>query len=214
MIFGCAQSAYKDIPYHEQVGPSCVPAQVLMALDYYYPNSDYTLSQIDGKIGRKDDNWAWFSQALPVLIGEGLDAYYYSASPYQDLTPEYALDFYGKEDGLVINQVTDWVEFNRSRDYILNSPRFYNKVLDWQTVEDEFMKGSVILMIIDINVADNIENLSYSGHGIIITDIEKGAVTFHDSNGRPNMKIEKSQFIKAWNAPGTDNDVIIIRGKL
>ncbi|MFH1316974.1 MAG: hypothetical protein ABII01_05640 [Candidatus Woesearchaeota archaeon] len=214
IIFGCSQSTYLDIPYHEQVGPSCVPAQVLMALDYYYPDSNYTLAQIDENVGRKDDKWVWFSQALPVLIDEGLDAYYYSASPYQNLTPEFTIRFYGEEDGTVINQVTDWVEFNRSRDYILASSRFYNKVLDWQTVEDEFRKGSVILMIIDINIADKIEELPYSGHGIIITDIEKDTVTFHDSNGRPNLKIEKSHFIKAWNAPGTDNDVIIIRGRL
>ena len=46
-----------DIPFTKQAGPSCVPSQVTMALNYYFPERSYTLEQVDNMIGRKGDYW-------------------------------------------------------------------------------------------------------------------------------------------------------------
>ena len=68
-------------------------------------------------------------------------------------------------------------------------------------------------MIIDYRVLIN-ESGPCAGHGVTITNIDKTLVTFHNSALDPNQVAEKEQFIKAWNAPCADNDVIIIKGKL
>ncbi len=54
----------------------------------------------------------------------------------------------------------------------------------------------------------------FTGHGVTITSINETHVSIHDSGGTPNLLVTKEQLIKAWNAPGTDNDAIIIKGKI
>jgi hypothetical protein len=202
-----------DIPYTQQTGPSCVPSQVTMALNYYYPERQYTLAQVDDLIGRKGEKWTWFSQALPVLTNEGLDAHYYSTTPYEQLTPEFVLEYYGEKDGQLINEVTDWPELGKSLYFLKSSGRYTPTKLEWQKVEDAFNKGYVCIMIIDYNTLVNWEGL-YSGHGVTITYINQTHVLFHNSAEGPDQKAKKEDFIRAWNAPGTDNDIIIVKGKL
>ena len=78
---------------------------------------------------------------------------------------------------------------------------------------DFFKKDYVILMIIDINVLNAVEG-GYAGHGVTITKIDKTHVVFHNSILGPNQVATKERFLEAWNAPGTDNDAIIVKGKL
>ena len=207
------QRAPLDIPYVKQEGPTCVPSQVTMALKYYYPEKDYTLEQVDQMIGREGKNWAWFSQALPILIQEGLDAHYYSLTPYEQLTPEYVLEYYGEDNGKLINDVTDWEGLTESINFLKTSKRYTKKKLSWQAVERAFNQGDVIMMIIDYNTLKGMPGL-YSGHGVTITYINQTQVIFHNSASEPNQKAKKQEFIDAWNAFGTDNDIIIIKGKL
>lgn len=208
-----SQRAPLDIPYVKQKGPTCVPSQVTMALNYYYPERNYTLAQLDQMIGREGDKWAWFSQALPILVQEGLDAHYYSVTPYEHLTPEYVLEYYGEDNGKLINEVTDWEGLNESIKFLKTSKRYAKKKLPWQFVERAFNQGNVIMMIIDYNTLKEMPGL-YSGHGVTITSINQTHVTFHNSAGEPNQAAEKEKFKEAWNAFGTDNDIIIIKGKL
>ena len=217
LITACVPQEQKtmkmDIPFVKQKGPSCVPSQVTMALQHYYPEKGYTLQQIDDKIGRKEDKWAWFSQALPVLVEEGLNAYYYSITPYYQLTPEFVLEYYGQDDGELINEVTDWEELEKSINFLKTTNRHKKKKLSWQEIEMAFSNNNIILMIIDYNVLMNTPG-RYAGHGVTITQINQTHVLFHNSAKGPNQKATKQDFIKAWDAPGTDNDAIIIRGKI
>lgn len=203
-----------DIPFTRQAGPSCVPSQVTMVLNYYFPERSYTLEQVDSMIGRKGQYWTWFSQALPILVSEGLDAHYYSTTPYFELNPEFVLRYYGQQDGSLINSVTDWPELNKSIEYLKQYPERYTQTkLLWSEVESAFNDGSVIIMIIDQNTLQHNPGI-YSGHGVTITFINETHVKFHNSNSGPNQAALKEDFIAAWNAKGTDNDVILVAGKI
>ena len=214
LLSACALAARPlDIPYVKQVGPSCVSSQVAMALKYHFPERQYTLEQIDSMIGRKGEKWTWFSQALPILVNEGLDAQYYSKTPYNQLTPEFVLEYYGPEDGALMNDVTDWNALYESIDFLRTTNRYTNTKLPWQEVEKAVNTGDICLMIIDYNTLIGKTGI-YSGHGVTITFINQTHVLFHNSDKGPNQKAIKQDFIDAWNAPGTDNDIIIVRGKL
>ena len=215
LLIGCtSQVKQLDIPYVEQKGPSCTPAQVLMALKYYFPEKEYSLSQIDKLMGRDNEEWTWFSQAFPVLLRQGLDVYYYSTTPYFQITPEFLRKFYGEEDGAFMDSVTDWVEFEKSVKFLKQNPeRFSNTKLSWNEVEEAVNRENLVLMIIDNNVLEKRIGV-YNGHGITITKITPTKVYFHDSSLEPNRIVSKMDFIAAWNAPGTDNDVILIKGVL
>ncbi len=150
---------------------------------------------------------------MPTLIEEGLDAYYYSLTPYENLTPETVNQIYG-DDGPFIQSVTNWPALENSIEFLNNNPDRYQKTkLSWAEVEQAFSQGHVLLMIIDYNVLTSGAKI-YAGHGVTITNINQTHVTFHNSDLGPNQIAEKSKFIEAWNAPGTDNDIIIIKGKL
>lgn len=213
LFFLVACTTQLDIPYHQQQGPSCVQSQMLMAIKYYYPDSQLTQADLDQRTGRNPNQWTWFSQAMPVLIEENLDAYYYSLTPYEDLNEETVNQIYGS-DGPFINSVTNWQALENSIEFLNNNPDRYQKIkLSWQEVEEAFQNKYVILMIIDYNVL-TIGLSTYAGHGVTITNINQTHVTFHNSALGPNQIAEKQKFIEAWNAPGTDNDIIVIKGKL
>ena len=202
------------IPYFEQVGPSCVQSQMRIALEYFFPERDYSQDYLDELTGRSSNSWTWFSQAFPVLLNEGLDVYYFSSTPYFMLSPEFVVGYYGKVDGVKINSVTDWVPLYSSIDFLKSSDRFVNEKLSWSDVESFFNQGYLLLMIIDANVVDGKLGRSFAGHGVTITDIDDTSVTYHDSVLGPNKKVGKQSFIDAWNAKGTDNDVLVVRGRI
>ena len=212
LSISCTISAQIDIPFHKQTGPSCVQSQMLMAIKYFFPEKQINQEDLDKKTGRQPKQWTRFAQAVPVLIQEGLDVYYYSLAPYQNFSPEYINEYYG-DNGPLINSVTNWKSLKNSIDFLKTSNRYQHKKLNWAEIEKAFKNKYVILMIIDYNVLNN-RSGSYAGHGVTITDISQTHITFHNSALGPNQAAEKERFIKAWNAPGTDNDVIIIKGKL
>jgi len=213
-LIACVPAAQQlDIPYFKQKGPSCIQSQMRMALEYFYPEREYSQEELDERTGRQPREWTWFHQALPVLVEEGLDVEYYSMSPYFELNPQYSLEFYGPEVGKVVNQVTNWEEFNKNLDYLRDNPRYHPEQLPWPKVEEFFRKGYVMLMIIDYNVVRGAPG-SYAGHGVTITYINQTHVKYHNSNLGPNQVAEKEDFIASWNAKGTDNDVIVVKGKL
>lgn len=215
-LTACAVSRTElDIPYHKQAGPSCVQSQMLMAIKYYYPEGRITQAELDERTGREPNQWTWFSQALPVLVEENLDAYYYSLTPYRELNETSVMEIYGPEDGKLINSVTNWQALKESIEYLKENPeRFEARKLAWQEVRDFFEKGYVILMIIDYNTLVGQPEKLYAGHGVIITKINETHVVFHNSDLGPNQAAEVEDFQAAWNAPGTDNDAIIVKGKL
>jgi len=214
-LTACAVSQTElDIPYHKQTGPSCVQSQMLMAIRYYYPERQITQAELDERTGRESGQWTWFSQAMPVLEEEGLNAYYYSLTPYENLTPDFINQYYG-EDGPLINSVTNWESLEKSIEFLKNNPnRYSHKKLEWLEIENFFKNRYVILMIIDYNTLTGQPEKSYAGHGVIITKINETHVVFHNSDLGPNQAAGKDKFIEAWNAPGTDNDAIIVKGKL
>jgi hypothetical protein len=206
-----------DIPYYRQTSSgNCMQTQIKMALKYYFPEKDFSFEELDILTGRTPGKWTWTSQLLPVLLDNGLDAYYYSASSYEGIKEggkEYILEYYGEEDGNIMIRHTNFESLYESIEKLEENRKFINERLDFSEIEKEFKKGHVIILVIDRNVLFN-NNGPYAGHGITITKINETHVSIHDSGGTPNLLITKEQLIKAWNAPGTDNDAIIIKGNI
>ena len=150
-----------------------------------------------------------------MFLAEGLDAYYYSTTPYTDILEkgeDLMISYYGDQDGRIMIEHTDFAALYSSIRSLNSSGRYFDEKLDFDIIEQEFKKGSMIMMLIDSNAL--IRREPYSGHFVTITEIAKDNVIFHDTSGTPNRVVSKEDFLRAWNANGTDNDVIIIKGKL
>lgn len=51
---------------------------------------------------------------------------------------------------------------------------------------------------------------------LILEGFDSKSIYYHESgpgDPTPNKKVSKKAFIKAWNANGTDNDVVLVYGK-
>lgn len=211
ILAACVPLQPLQVPYVKQAGPSCVEAAMAMALQYFNIGK-FTTEELDNLVGREKSQWTWLSQALPVLHGLGLDVEYYSLSPYDRLTPEYVLEFYGPQIGATINSVTNWPELYKSMEYLKTSQDYHPRKLEWQEIENAVKKGQIVILLIDANELYG-RGDSFGGHAAVITGIADDTVTFHDSAKGPNQIATKEDLIKAWSAKGTDNDAFVVKGR-
>ncbi len=95
----------------------------------------------------------------------------------------------------------------------LKESRYIHKKLSLKELENLFRKGCLISPSININVLEN--KKGYAGHAVLITDIDKRFITFHDPGlpPVPNNKIKRQDFVRSWRSLGTDNTVIVVFGK-
>jgi len=205
----------KDIPWFKQISSgNCVQTNVKMALKYYYPDKDFSFELLDELSGRDGDEWTWTTQVMPILVDNKLDAYYYSTTPYRDIVEGgvvFVTDYYGEDIAEVIIEHTDWEALEKSVSFIDNENRFFNEKKDWDFVEKEFFDGSYIILIIDKNVLIE-SNGKFSGHAVSITSINKTHALINDPADNKDVLYEKEKLVNAWNAKGTDNDVVVIKG--
>lgn len=216
VLAGCASQASKEIPFFKQTDSgNCLQTNLKIALKYYYPEKDYSFEELDKATGRTEGKWTWTSQALRFLTDEGLNSYYYSTTPYFDILEkgeDLIIDYYGETDGNIMIQHTDFDSLYASIYDLGRSDRYENRKLSFHEVETEFEKGNFIIILLDRSILQG--GSAYTGHFFTITAINSTHVVAHDTAGTPNKVIDKETFIKAWNAPGTDNDIIIIKGKI
>lgn len=200
-----------DLPELEDSGSDCVKTQVMLALKHYYPERNYSRARIDQLVGGTQ-KWTWFSQAFKALREEGLDAEYYSMSPYEQIAPETVKDLYGEDIGQTFLDVTNWGPLNESIKYLEGNPHYHYEQLNWSQVEQEFQSGRLIMLIIDLPVLSGSEPDTYTGHAVTITAINRTHVSLRGSGRGPDWVKPKQNVIDAWSAPGTDNDAIVIKG--
>jgi hypothetical protein len=216
LLAGCG-SREKEMPFFNQTDSgNCLQTNLKIVLEYYYPEREYSSEQLDDRTGRTQGKWTWTSQAMEFLIDEGLDAYYYSTTPYLNISKggeAFILNYYGEEDGRIMIQHTNFDALYQSINTLNESARYKYEKLDFSDVEKMFNEGNTIIMLIDRNALTNPKQ-PYAGHFVTITSINSTHVVFHDTAGTPNRIAERTKFIEAWNAPGTDNDAIIIKGKI
>lgn len=214
-ILPISQAKYIDVPYFGQTDSgNCLQANLKMALKYYYPERDYSFEMLDNLTGRSKGKWTWTSQAMPFLAEQGLNACYYSTTPYAEILDggeTFILENYGKEDGNAMIQHTDFDYLYKSIRYLDSLDCYENRKLGFTEVEKDFFSGSIIILIVDESVLID-RNSTYLGHFVTITGINSTNVRFHDSGGISNRIEAKQKFIDAWNAKGTDNDAIVIKG--
>lgn len=95
----------------------------------------------------------------------------------------------------------------------LKEKRYIRKKLSFEELETFFRKGYLICPVINLRTLEG--KSGYDGHAVLITDIDKEHVTFHDPGlpPKPNNKLRKTDFIKSWRSKGTDNTVVVAFGK-
>ena len=188
-----------------------------MILNYFYPKKKFSIKKLSELLRIKNKKMYCFPEmTVAVLSDLGINAKYYTTSDdikwYKE-GKKYLLENYPKQ---VAEDIWKMSNLKISKPFfkkVLKEKRYIHKKLSFEDIKKFFKKGYLISPVININVFE--KRKGYSGHAILITDINKKFVTFHDPGlpPIPNSKISKQNFIRAWQSPGTDNTIIVVFGK-
>jgi len=189
-----------DIPYFQQSeSGNCVQTNMKMVLKYFHQDKDFSFEYLDNITGRTEGKWTWPAQALKPLVDNCLDTYFCSITPYENITPDFLTIHYGEADGNKMIQQTNWDVLPDAIDYLLASGRYEHKNTTFEELENEFMKGSVIIVTLRF-------------HQVTITGINETHVLVHDPASRPFRVYLKESFKDIWYSSPSDNDIFIIKG--
>lgn len=207
------------IPFcpNDKTDNHCMQACMRMILKYYYPDKSISIRKLNKllKIGSRK-GYLFPDMATVVLSNLGVNAKYYTTSDDKDWYKRgkgYLLENYPKQ---IAEDIWEKTDFRISKPFFkraLREKRYIKRKLSLKDLKNFLKKGCLISPAININVLEN--KPGYAGHAIIITDIDKKFVTFHDPGlpPVPNSKIKIKDFVKSWQSPGTDNTVIVAFGK-
>lgn len=211
-----SSTAEIPVPWHRQRGTTCVQASMQMVMGWQMPDATPSLAELDRRTGREEGQWTWMAQALPVLLEEGLDCVYYSTCPYEDLTRETCVRIYGEETARVLIPVTNWEVLGRATRVMIETGRFERRRLPWEDLLQDVRDEHPAILIIDRAVLEGHEEEPYLGHAVVLVGVDDaaGEVVFHDPARGPSLRCDAAGMLRAWDAPGTDNDVIVVRGPL
>ena len=133
--------------------------------------------------------------------------------PYLEGEP-FIRGHFGKDADTIL-KYTDLPVVIESIKKLLKYNIFEKKVLQLTEIESHIKKGHVVMALIDNNKI--ISKEGYQGHFVILTGFDHENVFYHDSGPRdakPDKRISKSAFMEACSANGTDNDIVIVSGKI
>lgn len=206
-----------SVPFYENKGDGNQCMQVTMkSVLKHFLDKNFSLDELDELTGRKNGLWTWTSQVVTVLYDLGLNVEYYSKSglePFLEGEP-FIRKHFGKDSEKIL-QFTDLPVVLESINKLLTYEIFEKRKLSFDEIESHIEQGHVPLMLIDHSKIVGKEDL-YQGHFIVVTGFNDQNVFYHESgpkNPEEHKKVSKSIFIEAWNANGTDNDVVIVYGK-
>ncbi len=206
------------VPFYKNdaEGIQCLQVAMQIVLKYYL-NKEYSLKELDKLTGRKKGFWTWTPQIITVLFDLGLDSIYYSKTPLEPFLKgeSFIREHFGQKDAEEMIKNSDIPVIVESIKKTLDYSLFQTKDLQIADLEKALDNNQLPMVMIDYNKLI-LKDEPYSGHFIVLTGYDAENIFYHESGPRdiePNRKISKEDFLRAWEANGTDKDCIIIRGK-
>ena len=205
-----------NIPYFENNndGKQCMQVAMKCVISYFL-NKDISLDELDKLTWREEGFWTYTSQIVSVLYDLGLDLSYYSKEDLEPLLEWewFIRTYYGKNADKIL-RYTDIDVVVKSVEKLLSYDVFEKKVISILDIQNYLMQGYVPMVVIDNNVILGINDF-YQGHFVVITWFDEDHIYYHESwpkEWEANKKVEKELFEKAFNANGTANDCVVVRG--
>lgn len=204
-----------EVPFYKNTENACMQVAMQCVLKHFL-NKEYSIQELDKITKRKEGLWTWTSQAVSALYNLGLDIKFYGKTDLELFLKgeEFIREQLG-DDAEKVLKFSDMPVVIESIKTLIDSKLFEKRVLNFDEIEKHLKEGTIPIMLIDNNKILGKEDF-YQGHFVIVTGFDEQNIFYHDSgpkNPEPNKKVPKDTFLKAWNANGTDNDLILVFGK-
>ncbi len=207
-----------NIPFYANTGPDpnqCFQVSMKSVLDYFL-NKEFDVAYLDQITNRKKGKWTTPSQIVPALYDLGLNLRYYSKI---DIKPFLEGEsFIRKQYGEAADKMLGFIDVDVTISSIKNLLKydlFAIKKLGIPEIEANVKNKFVQMAIIDWFKITEVDK-PYQGHMVIITGFDDENIYLHNPGplkAQANMKVTKEKFMEAFNANGTDNDIVVIYGR-
>jgi hypothetical protein len=193
----------------------CFQAVLMMALKYFYPCEDYTWDELDQLTGKKPDKWTWRTRALVELKRRGMDVVNWGNFDHKEFVERgasYLNDFFGVEKARIQIEHCDLeYEIENAREWV----KVVQNKFGLPTLEDiRELLDIGYLVICNVNSKILNQQEGYSGHFVVIYDVEDDFVLMHDPGPPhlPERRVSYEVFLKAWEYPNEEaRNVIALR---
>ncbi len=194
----------KQIPYVPNTGNSCALSCYTMAAKYFFPETTFeelskVTRHVHGYVIWEMPFWNW-------IMNRGVSVTPYSTIDYA-LWADQGLDGlksmvsaeefkYYTENTHDLNSYTDDIRENLAHQLF----KIITRKPTWEDLEKEFTEGAVCNIVLNSRALDRVEGFVL--HQIVILDIRKDEIEFHDpranSAPRPNRVESIEHFKRVW----------------
>jgi hypothetical protein len=206
-----------DIPFYTNDGDGfqCMQVGMKCVLEKYL-GKQFSLEQLDKLTGRGPGQQTWTSMIVPVLHDLGLHVVYYTKLPQEPfLQGEPYIRREYKDIAQHIINTTNITVMQDAVRKLLRLNLVKSRIMPQQEMEKHLKDGHALLVTVDAAILYH-NARPYHGHFVILTGYDEEYFYYHENGPaliEANKRIAKELFMKAWNAHGTDNDVVVVYGK-
>jgi len=208
-----------NIPFHPNTGDGthCFQAVLKMTLGAFEPDTEYSYDQLDQISQKVEGKWTWPTAAMVWLMERGYEVKLIEEFDYKQFA-ERGMDYLIAKCGQEVAEAqadNSLIEEERktAAAFVERAPVDY-RVPSLDDLKQLVSDGWVV--ICNINAALLQHQPGYTGHFVVITEVNDKEVVLHDPGlpPCPGFAAEHASFEKAWGYPAaTDKNVLAIRKK-
>jgi len=196
-----------EIPFYKNLDLYCAQACMKMIIGYFDPKNKINLDKLSELSHKRKDGGTNSTGIVLAFHDLGYEVKLYTKTlEDEQLSPETQeyYDKYGidkKIKGSIIQKAK-------------NKGLIIVKKLNLHNIKNFLDKKQGVIALINWNKV--VDKKGYTGHFVVLTKIVGNSIYFHQpgpNDATPNKKISRELFMNAFNSEGTDNDVIIVKGK-
>jgi len=209
------------IPFYTNMkdGNHCFQACFKMILKHYFPEKNYSFKELDKLSNHIKGKWTWQGTFLLELSKMGFEVVNIENLDYKKFAKdgaEYLKTIWSEDVFNTQDQFSDLKQEQKIAQRMVeeNKLKLINIEVSLKDVEKYFNEG--FMVVVSVNPCIFERRKCYSSHLVLITNISKDTITFHDPGLPPveNNKVSKKLFEKAMTKPWKeDTNLIAVRKK-
>ncbi len=176
----------------------------MMALGELMPERSFTYDELDSISRKLPGKWTWPTAAMLWMLDEGLDLLLieeFDYAAFVDRGGDYLIERFGEEVGQAQIAQSDLVqEVEIARRFMAHAPLTY-RLPTLVDLREQIDAGAVV--IVNLNAALLHGREGYSGHFVVVVDVNDDTVRLHDPGlpPKPDLCVSIERFEKAWAYP-------------
>jgi len=204
------------IPFYKNTkdGLHCFQACLKSILKFYFPKENYSFKYLDKVTAHKKGKGTWVSAALIFLAKKGFDIINIEIFDYKKfakLGEKYLENLWTDEVFQEQKRFSNFKNEQKLAKKLVSKKKIELKTrpATLQDIKLFFKKKYILLCTINPQVLK--KQKGYYSHLVLITDIKKDFIVFHDPGPPPlkNKKVSTKLFMKAMNYPSNRSASLI-----